>query len=106
MEMGKTVVGLSQDFRTEFGRGAIKLQENGAVLVQSEEEALHAIFSRLGGCTIRIPARKSKKVFSFLEFQKLHQTNIPETLALLEQALIRGEIKRTGFDRFEQIKTN
>lgn len=106
LEMGKTVVALSQDFRTEFGRGAINLQQNGAVLVKSEEEALHAIFARLGGCLIETPKKTAHKTFSFIEFQKTHRTSIPETLALLEQALLLGHIKRTGFDRYElQLRT-
>ncbi len=49
LSMGKHVVALTQDFRSEEGRAAIQLFLDGAQPVCSEEEALHYIFSRFGG---------------------------------------------------------
>lgn len=101
LEMGKTVVALSQDFRSDFGRGAIGLQESGAVFVRSEEEALQALFMRGGGRATTGQPKASVKVFQFREFQQMHKCSIPQALALLEESLLNGSIKRIGFDRYQ-----
>ncbi|MCO5142918.1 MAG: DNA-protecting protein DprA [Oligoflexia bacterium] len=45
--MGKNVVTLSQDYRTEYGRGATEIQRSGANFVSNEKEALEHL---LYGC--------------------------------------------------------
>lgn len=100
LAMGKTVVTLTQDFRSGFGRGAIRLQQEGAVLVTREEEAVEAIFRRFGGFAGRLPPSASplpqKRSFSFQEFQKAAGVGVPEALALLEEGILQGRIEKWG----------
>lgn len=99
LAMGKTVVALTQDFRSEFGRGAIRLSQDGAVLVTREEEAVEALFRRFGGfvgsaaAPIRTP---TKATFSFREFHATTGRSISEAIALLEEGILQGRIVRAG----------
>ncbi len=100
LAMGKTVVTLTQEFRTSFGRGAIRLQQDGAVLVTKEEEAVEAIFRRFGGFAGRLPptqAMPKKRSFTFEEFQKACGQPVPEALALLEEGILQGRIEKWGY---------
>lgn len=98
LAMGKAVVALAQDFRTSYGRGAIRLQQDGAVLVTREEEAIEAIFRRLGGYggalfpTVDPPRR----TFTFSEFQAAAGVGVAEALASLEEGILQGRIERWG----------
>jgi DNA protecting protein DprA len=99
LALGKTVVVLSQDFRSEFGRGAIRLQQAGAELVTCEEEAVEAIFRRFGGFGSALPAapgRSAQRSFTFREFQKASGRGVPEAAALLEEGILQGKIERAG----------
>jgi len=99
LAMGKTVVVLTQDFRTSFGRGAIRLNQDGAVLVTKEEEAVEAIFRRFGGFVGRLPsslAMPKKRIFTFYEFQKATSLEVPDALALLEEGILQGRIEKYG----------
>jgi len=100
LAMGKTVVTLTQDFRSSFGRGAIRLQQDGAVLVAKEEEAVEAIFRRFGGFAGPLPSLASmlpqKRNFTFQAFQKAAKLPVPEALALLEEGILQGKIERSG----------
>ncbi len=99
LAMGKTVITLTQAFRSDFGRGAIRLQQEGAVLVTREEEAVEAIFRRFGGFDGPLPLAKAlpkRKSFTFSDFQKASAQPVPETLALLEQGILQGKIERWG----------
>jgi DNA processing protein len=99
LAMGKTVVALTQDFRTEFGRGAIRLQQDGAVLVTREEEAIEAIFHRFGGFAGSLPPSlrmPSRATFSFREFHAASGRSVPEAVALLEEGILQGRIERRG----------
>jgi len=100
LAMGKTVVTLTQDFRSSFGRGAIRLQQDGAVLVTKEEEAVEAIFRRFGGFAGRLPCSAStlpqKRSFTFQEFQNAAGVSVPEALVLLEDGILQGRIERWG----------
>jgi DNA processing protein len=97
--MSKTVVALPQDFRTDFGRGAVRLQEAGAVFATNEEEALQAVFSPYGGFAHETrPARR--RVFSFGEFQLICGKSVAETIVLLEEGILRGRIERIGPQRY------
>jgi predicted Rossmann fold nucleotide-binding protein DprA/Smf involved in DNA uptake len=99
LAMGKTVIALTQDFRSEFGRGAIHLQQEGAVLVTREEEAVEAIFRRFGGFAgsgaskVRYPTKAS---FSFREFHIASGRSVPEAVALLQEGILQGRIVRRG----------
>ncbi|HEY8280263.1 MAG TPA: DNA-processing protein DprA, partial [Bdellovibrionota bacterium] len=99
LSMGKTVCALTQDFRSDFGRGAIRLQQEGAVLVTREEEAVEALFRRFGGFAGPLPLAKpirKNRCFSFKEFQRASGRSVPEALALLEEGLLQGKIVRQG----------
>lgn len=62
LSMGKHTVVLTQDFRSEEGRAAIQLFFEGAQPVCTEEEALHYIFSRLGGYSPQnSPVKRAKR---------------------------------------------
>jgi DNA protecting protein DprA len=101
LAMGKCVVALPQDFRTGFGRGAISLQQAGAVFAANEREALEYIFTRLGGLALP-PAGQypRKRYFSFRDFMAATKKETGEALILLEEAISRGKIEKTGPDRF------
>jgi DNA processing protein len=97
LEMGKAAIVLTQDFRSAFGRGAIRLQQCGAILACSEEEALHALYARLGGYPWQIG--KTEKIelngsFDFSGFQRLAKLELPDAIALLEEGLRNGRIER------------
>ena len=98
LAMGKTVVALTQDFRSSFGRGAIRLQQDGAVLVTREEEAVEAIFRRLGGYAGSLfpEVAPPRKTFTFAEFQAAAGVGVAEALAALEEAILQGKIERWG----------
>ncbi len=96
LAMGKTVIALAQDFRTEFGRGAIRLQQDGAIFAAREEEAVEAIFRRFGGFHGPLPLATSRRSFSLSEFRKSAQCSLPEALVLLEEGILTGRIERRG----------
>lgn len=99
LAMGKAVVALTQDFRSEFGRGAIRLSQDGAVLVTREEEAIEAIFRRFGGFAGSLPPPErlpARATFSFREFHAASGRSVPEALALLEEGILQGRIERRG----------
>jgi DNA processing protein len=102
LSMGKSVVVLAQDFRTGFGRGAIRLQQAGANLVCSEEEALHSLFSRLGGFSgVSLPSLRGKsRDFNFEQFLRAAGKDVPAALVLLEEGISTGKIERRGADLY------
>jgi DNA protecting protein DprA len=102
LAMGKCVVALAQDFRTGFGRGAISLQQAGAVLVCSEIEALQSIFARFGGFS-KSPLHEQGpkgRSFTFREFLDASNKEIGTALALLEEGVASGRIEKTAPDRY------
>ena len=102
LSMGKSVVVLTQDFRSGFGRGAIRLQQAGANLVCSEEEALHSLFSRLGGFSgVALPALRGKsREFTFEQFLRAAGKDVAAALVLLEEGISTGKIERRGPDLY------
>lgn len=101
LAMGKTVVTLTQDFRTDFGRGAIRLQQAGAVLVANEEEALQALYAPLGGFARGDKLEKfHRAIFRFADFHQSIGNSHHEAVVLLEEAILRGRIERVGVDRY------
>ncbi|MGZ3720080.1 MAG: DNA-processing protein DprA, partial [Bdellovibrionota bacterium] len=100
LSMGKSVAVLAQDFRTEFGRGAIRLQQCGGEFVTREEEAVEVIFRRFGGfagtAAGNLGNLPKKNSFSFREFQKASGRSVPEAIALLEEGILQGRIERFG----------
>jgi DNA processing protein len=104
LAMGKCVVALTQDYRTDFGRGAIRLQQCGAELAATEEEAVGLLFSRLGGYgKLPLPAKR-RAVFTLQEFMTAAGLNLPEALVLLEEGLSCGRLERVGEDRYRRRK--
>jgi DNA protecting protein DprA len=104
LAMDKTVVVLTQDFRSGFGRGAIRLQQEGAVLVTREEEALHALFARLGGYIGDLslhPGKQRQRSFTFADFHAGTGKDLAGSLAELQAALLSGNITRKGVDQYE-----
>lgn len=107
LAMGKTVVTLAQDYRSGFGRGAIRLQQAGANLVTSEEEALHALFSRIGGYeggNLPKLGRSKKREFTFQEFLLSTGRDAGSALVLLEEGISIGKIERIGPDTYRLCK--
>jgi DNA processing protein len=105
LEMGKAVVTLPQDFRTPYGRGAVRLQEAGALFATNEEEALCALFARLGGRTfLEHRKQKIRRVFSVAEFVDWTKESLPRSLALLEEGISTGKIERVGLDAYRLRK--
>lgn len=110
LSQGKAVVALAQDFRTAFGRGAIRLEQAGATLVVNEEEALHALYARLGGFPWPLAERAEPQLlersFDFAEFHGLAKTTVPEAIVLLEEGMRHGRIERLAHDcyRFRAAK--
>jgi DNA protecting protein DprA len=102
LEMGKCVIVLAQDFRTRFGRGAIRLHQAGATFAASEEEALQALFARLGGFSrMELPnLSKRQRIFSLEEFRAAAGTDIRSALVLLEEGISEGRIERLSGARF------
>ncbi len=98
LSMGKCVVALAQDFRSKFGRGAIRLQQDGAVLVCSEEEAMEAIYRRFGGYSSSLFPNISppKATFTFADFHAASGAEVPEAIAALEEGILQGRIERWG----------
>lgn len=97
LAMSKTVVTLAQDYRTEFGRGAIRLQQDGALFVAREEDAVEAIFRRFGGFAGTLPkAKTARATFTLAQFQKSAQCGLPEAIVLLEEGILQGRIARVG----------
>lgn len=105
LEMGKNVVTLTQDYRSAFGKGAIKLLEAGAIPIANEQEGLEAIYSRLGG-RIFPGAEKWQigKSFSVSDFVKWNEGGLPQALAKLEQGISLGRIEKIGVDRYRLRK--
>ena len=110
LAMGKTVVALAQDFRTPFGRGAVRLQQAGAVFVANEEEALQAIFARAGGFSrgdaVEVAFGSRRREFRFEEFRSALGMSVAEAAALLEEGILRGRIVRVKVDRYRLAKRN
>lgn len=96
LAMGKTVVVLAQDFRTDYGLGAIRLHQDGAIFVGREEEAMEAIFRKWGGFAGSAASISRKASFSLADFQKATGGNLPESIALLEEGILQGRIERLG----------
>lgn len=99
LAMGKGVVALTQDFRSSYGRGAIRLQQDGAVLVTCEEEAVEAVFRRLGGFGGPLPSptkARAGRAFTFADFQRASGLGVSEALAALEEGILQGRIARWG----------
>lgn len=99
LAMGKGVVALTQDFRSNYGRGAIRLQQDGATLATCEEEAVEAVFRRLGGFGGPLPSpakARAGRSFTFAEFQKASGLGVGEALAALEEGILQGRISRWG----------
>jgi DNA protecting protein DprA len=107
LAMGKATVALSQDFRACFGRGAVRLQQAGAVFVANEEEALQAIYSRVGGFArgdvLECAFGRRKRLFGFNDFQNALGKNFAEAATLLEEAILRGRIERIGTNRYRLL---
>lgn len=107
LAMSKTVVTLSQDFRTSFGRGALRLQQAGAVFVANEEEALQAIYARVGGFSrgdvLECTFGGRRRLFRFSDFQKAVGKSFGESAALLEEGILRGRIERVDSNRYRLI---
>ncbi|MGZ3694933.1 MAG: DNA-processing protein DprA [Bdellovibrionota bacterium] len=108
LSMSKTVVVLSQDYRTTFGKGAIKLQQSGAVMVASEEEALQAIFAPHGGFQSQneFSPKVRRKIFQFSDFQKATGKSNNEAAAMIEEAILRGRIERVDPQRYRFTRAN
>ncbi len=103
LSMGKTVVALPQDFRTDFGRGAIRLQQAGALLVATEEEALHGLFYRWGGFgQTSIPLTR-QRIFSFQDFRTAAGTDVTKTITLLEEGIVAGRFEKVGPDLYRLL---
>lgn len=106
LSMGKTVTVLSQDYRSQYGRGAIRLYEAGAIFVCSEEEALQALYARIGGFPWELPRpmKEKTRIFSLEDFQKMMKKSLPESIALLEEAILVGKIERVHHNRYRLKK--
>jgi DNA processing protein len=106
LAMGKSVAVLSADFRTAFGRGAVRLAQAGAEFVLDEEEALQTLYARLGGfLTGELPmpeTARRKKSFSLNEFCRRSGFDLPAALSLLQEEILKGRIVRTGPDRYQR----
>lgn len=101
LEMDKAAVVLTQDYRSAFGRGAIRLQQCGATLVANEDEALQAIFARFGGFPWTAKLENlSTRAFNFRAFHELSRKSVPEAIVLLEEGLRKGRIERLGTDSY------
>lgn len=101
LEMDKATVVLTQDYRSAYGRGAIRLQQCGATLVTSEDEALEAIFARQGGYPWSAKLENSStRSFDFRKFHELSGCSVPGAIALLEEGLKKGRIERLGTDSY------
>lgn len=101
LEMGKPVVALAQDFRSGFGRGAIRLQQSGATFVTCEEEALRALFARWGGFgEAPVALRARKRSFSFADFLQASRTDAAAAVVLLEEGISTGRIEKIGPERY------
>ena len=96
LEMGKSVVTLSQDYRTAYGRGAIRLTESGATMVATEQEALQVIFARFGGFSTKDSSSLTKS-FSIDELRQSQQLSFPQAVQIIETAKHAGLIKK-GLD--------
>lgn len=99
LSMGKCAVVLAQDFRTDFGRGAIRLQQEGATFVSSEEEAVAALYQRFGGFPGALPKGHRlprRRTFSLADFQRAAHCDFAQAATLLEEAILVGKIERTG----------
>ncbi|RZA06925.1 MAG: DNA-processing protein DprA [Proteobacteria bacterium] len=105
LAMGKSVAVLSSDFRTPFGRGAVRLAQAGADFVLDEEEALQALYARLGGfLTGELPlggTARRKRSFNLSEFCARSGLDIPPAISLLQEEILKGRIVRTGPDRYQ-----
>ena len=103
LSMGKEVVVLASDFRTAFGRGAIRLQQAGATMVANEEEAVQALYARLGGLTTSVPElkRKNRRSFSLREFCDSSGMDLPQAIAALQEEMLKGNVLRVGADRYK-----
>lgn len=100
LAMGKAVVALTQDFSTPAGKGAIRLLQEGAVPCGDEEECLRSLFSRLGGIPWREPLNSPQGAFNFSSFQRAVDLPLPEALALLQEGIQTGRLRKLGPDRF------
>lgn len=105
LAMGKEVVVLAGDFRSAFGRGAIRLQQAGATLAANEEEAVQALYARLGGLaptTRGLNAdTKRRRSFTLREFCNSSGMDVPQALAALQEEILKGTILRVGADRYK-----
>jgi len=109
LAMGKTVAVLAADFRTPFGRGAVRLAQAGADFVLDEEEALQALYARLGGfLTGDLPmpgsgaSRRRTASFSLDEFCRQSGFDVPRALSLLQEEILKGTVVRKGPDRYQR----
>lgn len=100
LEMGKNTVTLTQNFRTAFGRGAVRLYEAGATLVTDEKESLQALFASRGGFAPNSTSLPSQLSFTLEEFRNHNQMPLPEAICLLETACRAGQLSKVGKDRF------
>lgn len=103
LAMGKSVAVLPQDFRHAFGRGAIRLQQAGAVMVADEEEALQSLYAPFGGFERKNRPPLARSLFTLEEFQAALGKDAAETILLLETAILEGRIRRAGAQRYRFV---
>lgn len=102
LEMGKTTVALTQNFRSAFGRGTIRLYESGATLVASEEEALLAIYSRFGGRALLPQRAPARTCFTLESYLKTNGLSLTQGIIALEKEILLGKISRVGAQKYRQ----
>jgi DNA protecting protein DprA len=110
LAMGKSTAVLSTDFRSAFGRGAIRLHQDGASFVADEEDALQTLYCRLGGFAGPAQRRginiKEHQTFTMAEFCAASGEDLPIAIATLQEGIVSGRIVRTGPDRYKIQRRN
>lgn len=93
---GKTCLVLTRSWRTEYGQGAIRLIENGALAFTGIQEALEAVSFPYGG-KLR-PQRKSaillpgKRQFTLNEFCEINQLDETKAIPFIQELLCNEKI--------------
>ena len=100
LEQGRVAVAFVQDFRGDFGKGAIELIHEGAYPASGYADALRAISLPHGGKLRPARARDSRSEFSLFEFQNTHGLGLKEAIQAIEKLRASGTVESDAEGRY------
>ncbi len=104
IDLGKTTCVYTQDYRSDFGKGAIELIRMGAEPVTDSKDMLEKIAFPQDGQLGLFPANKSpRQEFSLEQFAQEEKISIREAMVKIETLILKGRIEKRNLNQYNYV---